>query len=121
MLIEKDRQKRKNYSFQPWAFIVIALCLGLCPRASAGDAPRPLPESQTAPARQNSPDNLVEIPELLFQANQSYLDGEYELAADRYEAILARGHVNGHIFFNLGNCYFRLNQLGRAIYGELKT
>jgi tetratricopeptide (TPR) repeat protein len=52
---------------------------------------------------------------LLFQANQAYLEGRYEEAAGLYGRLLNRGHLNGHVFFNLGNTYVRLGELGRAI------
>ena len=40
----------------------------------------------------------------------------YSKAAMRYERIIREGGVyNGKIFYNLGNVYFRMNELGRAI------
>lgn len=40
----------------------------------------------------------------------------YAKAAMRYERIIREGGIyNGKIFYNLGNVYFRMNDLGRAI------
>jgi tetratricopeptide (TPR) repeat protein len=52
---------------------------------------------------------------LFFTANQAYQEGRFQDAVDNYEALLASGYRNGHIFYNTGNAYFRLGQLGRAI------
>ncbi len=55
--------------------------------------------------------------DLFRQANQAYLAGRYQEAARLYEECLATFHVhNEHLFYNLGNSYFRLGRLGRAIY-----
>lgn len=55
-------------------------------------------------------------PEDIFAAaNQAYNEGHYQQAADGYARLIHSGHANGHVYFNLGNCYFRLDQLGKAI------
>ena len=71
--------------------------------------------------RRHDPLKGKDIPECLVLANQSYLDGDYTAAAEGYEALLARGHVNGHLFYNLGNCYVRLGRIGRAILNYKKA
>lgn len=52
---------------------------------------------------------------LFFTANKAYQEGRFQDAVNNYEALLASGYRNGHIFYNTGNAYFRLGQLGRAI------
>ncbi len=64
---------------------------------------------------------LDDIHSLLFRANQAFLEDRYEEAADLYEIIVERGHLNGHVFFNLGNTYVRLGELGRAILNYKKA
>ncbi len=55
--------------------------------------------------------------DLFRQANQAYLAGRYEEAARLYEECVATCHVrNEHLFYNLGNAYYRLGKLGRAVY-----
>lgn len=39
----------------------------------------------------------------------------YRRAAELYEQILARGFKHQDIYYNLGNTYFKLNNLGRAV------
>jgi len=62
-----------------------------------------------------------DIHELLVLANEDYLQGRYEEAARGYEAILARDRRNGHVFYNLGNCFVRLGQVGRAVLSYRKA
>jgi tetratricopeptide (TPR) repeat protein len=58
-------------------------------------------------------DNSVE--DLFFTANRSYKEGRFQEAADGYLRLLGSGLKNGHVYYNLGNAYLRLNELGRAI------
>lgn len=44
-----------------------------------------------------------------------YAKGEYDLAAEGYEALVREGYTSGPILFNLGNCYFKQKKLGLAI------
>ena len=64
---------------------------------------------------------LDDVHSLLFRANQAYLEDRHEEAAGLYEMIVERGHLNGHVFFNLGNTYIRLGELGRAILNYKKA
>ncbi|MCC6933066.1 MAG: tetratricopeptide repeat protein [Deltaproteobacteria bacterium] len=51
----------------------------------------------------------------LHLANDNYNKGLYKEAAQGYEQAAAEIN-NGHIFYNLANCYYRLGNIGRAIY-----
>ncbi|MDY6854067.1 MAG: tetratricopeptide repeat protein [Thermodesulfobacteriota bacterium] len=53
--------------------------------------------------------------DLFFQANQDYKEGAYEKAATAYEELIQDRVVGGAVYYNLGNCYFRMNRLGKAI------
>jgi tetratricopeptide (TPR) repeat protein len=53
--------------------------------------------------------------DLFFKANQSYKEGRFQDAVEGYRRLLENGHENGHVYYNLGNAYLRLNDLGRAI------
>ena len=50
-----------------------------------------------------------------FQANTLYTQGQYAAAAEAYETVLQSGFASGHVYFNLGNAYFRDGQAGKAI------
>ncbi|MBN2060914.1 MAG: hypothetical protein JW882_10935 [Deltaproteobacteria bacterium] len=62
-----------------------------------------------------SPAQGNEGEENFFHANRLYKDGLFKSAAEGYEALLEEGQISGHVYFNLGNAYFRLGELGRAI------
>jgi len=49
------------------------------------------------------------------QANAAYTQGQYRRAADAYQNILDTGHASAGLYYNLGNAYVRLDQLGQAI------
>ena len=51
----------------------------------------------------------------LKQANSLYTKGEYSEAAKLYEKILATDGVAPELYFNLGNAYYKTNELGKSI------
>lgn len=52
----------------------------------------------------------------LFQkANDFYQNKKYQQAVETYEAILEKGQVSEEIYYNLGNAYYRLNNIPEAI------
>ena len=53
--------------------------------------------------------------ERFFEANQAYKNHQYQQAIDGYRHLIENGFENGQIYYNLGNAYFRLGNLGRAI------
>lgn len=53
--------------------------------------------------------------EVFFRANQAYKEGHFQEAVNGYCQLIRSGHATGHLFYNLGNAYFRVKQLGRAI------
>jgi len=53
--------------------------------------------------------------EFFFEANRAYKEGRYMEAIDGYRRLAEKGYATGHLYFNLGNAYFRFGQLGRAI------
>ena len=53
--------------------------------------------------------------QLFEQANGAYQAKKYNEAAEMYEQLLAEGYCSAELEYNLGNAYFRQNELGRAI------
>ena len=51
---------------------------------------------------------------LFNEGNQYYQAGEYEKAIKNYRSIIEQGYASGPLYFNLGNAYYKLNQLGEA-------
>lgn len=51
----------------------------------------------------------------IAQANEMYSEGEYLQAAHLYEQILLEQGVAPELYYNLGNAYFKANEIGRSI------
>lgn len=49
------------------------------------------------------------------QGNEAYQQEDWAAAVQHYEAVLAEGQSNGKLHYNLGNAYFKNNQLGKAV------
>ncbi|HDH97753.1 MAG TPA: hypothetical protein ENF70_01280 [Deltaproteobacteria bacterium] len=56
-----------------------------------------------------------ESEELFFSSNQAYKQGRFQEAIDGYDQLIHAGHKDGNLYYNLGNAYFRTDQLGLAI------
>jgi len=50
------------------------------------------------------------------QANTLYNSGNYKEAIGRYDAILASNQHSAELYFNLANCYYKLNEIGPSIF-----
>lgn len=49
------------------------------------------------------------------EGNRLYQAGDYRGALDNYLRIVSVGLESGDLYYNIGNCYFKLGELGRAI------
>ncbi len=52
---------------------------------------------------------------LLDSANSCYSDSRYDDAIKNYKKILSLGYESAELYYNLGNAYFKTNQLSNAI------
>lgn len=59
---------------------------------------------------------LVNANDLLINAEKAYETKNYKKAIEAYEQLIKEGYVSSHLYYNLGNSYYRNNQLGKAIY-----
>lgn len=59
--------------------------------------------------------------ELFDQANDLYNNEKYSEAIDLYEKIDATGQFSDDLYFNLGNSYYKLNQVAPSIYNFEKA
>jgi len=57
----------------------------------------------------------------IARAQQLYNKNEFKAVAEIYEREMASGKINGHRYFNLGNTYFRVGDLPRAILNFAKA
>ena len=56
-------------------------------------------------------------PEIRFDsATVAYNEGNYEKAIANYQGILEEGKHSAALYYNLGNCYYKLNQIAPSIY-----
>lgn len=55
------------------------------------------------------------------QANQLYNQNQFHEAATIYEQAIALGMKNGHLYYNLGNSFFRMGNLPKAILNYVKA
>lgn len=62
-----------------------------------------------APASQNS------LNDRFLQANTAYDSGDYSRAAELYSAIADEGWECWQLYYNMGNAYYRLDELGLSI------
>jgi len=49
------------------------------------------------------------------RATTAYQSGDYETARSLYESLVSSGVQNGAVYFNLGNTYYELGDLGHAL------
>ena len=55
--------------------------------------------------------------EALFEsATKAYNGGEYQTAIDNYLEILDNGQHSSALYYNLGNAYYKMNQIAPSIY-----
>ncbi len=58
----------------------------------------------------------VDFDELLFEGNELYLEGKYEMAAAVYQSIVDSGYASGELYYNLGNAYYKSHHITMALY-----
>ena len=49
------------------------------------------------------------------EANSDYKSGNFAVATQKYEAILKQGVASQELYYNLGNAYFKQNQVGKSV------
>ncbi len=54
--------------------------------------------------------------ELFSKGNNLYQNGKYSGAIKQYSSIEKQGLISDDLFFNLGNCYYKLNKVAPSIY-----
>ena len=56
-----------------------------------------------------------QTPDLLFQkGNELYNNGEFDLAIKQYNEILEKKIHSPEIYFNMGNCFYKLNDVANS-------
>jgi len=60
--------------------------------------------------------NLYGNDSLFISANADYANENYISSCEKYEEILSRNLESVELFYNLGNSYFKLDEIHKAIY-----
>lgn len=55
------------------------------------------------------------------KGNTFYQKGNYQEAINAYESIVKSGEESAEVYFNLGNCYYKLNKVAPAVYNFEKA
>jgi len=59
--------------------------------------------------------------ELFQKANEEYKLEQYETAIKTYEQIESLGLTSSELYYNIGNCYYKLNRVAPSIYNYEKA
>jgi tetratricopeptide (TPR) repeat protein len=49
------------------------------------------------------------------QGNRAYRDGDYQTALEWYRKIVGAGYQSSPVYYNMGNCFYKLGQTGYAV------
>lgn len=92
------------------AMAVLALALASFPAPAQEHSSAPQPEQPAAVQPQK------DYPQQLWDsANIAYTEGRWQDAADGYEMIASLGLESPQLYYNLGNAWFKADNLGKAI------
>ncbi|TNE51682.1 MAG: tetratricopeptide repeat protein [Deltaproteobacteria bacterium] len=112
-----------------WLLVGLMLCVGSVVQAAPAPrskAPKPAaskkakarPAPQPTPASRKTAANVSQNKQaaMFRQANQLYTSGQYREATELFLKLLPNTKwANFGLFYNLGNCYFRLQSYGLAL------
>ena len=89
--------------------IAALLCIGTA--SAQSEAATTATEAQIEVATPAS----VNITDAWDTGNKAYINGNYTEALEYYTAILNEGKYSAKLYYNVGNTYFKLGDMGRAI------
>jgi len=58
----------------------------------------------------------MDLHKLFQEANDLFINKKYKKSIELYEKIIDSGHENSTAFYNLGNAYYRLGDIGHAVW-----
>ena len=69
----------------------------------------------TNPIAASAYDSKEDLTNVFVEANQLYSETSFKEAVTLYEKILDTGYESAPLYYNLGNNYFKIGSLGKAI------
>ncbi len=57
-------------------------------------------------------DRAIEIWE---DANNRYIEGDYDVALEKYFSLVESGYISSSLFYNIANSYYKLGYIGKSI------
>ena len=55
------------------------------------------------------------------KGNEAYANADYELALAEYSKVVSSEKMSSALYYNLGNTYFKLNEIGEAVWAYEKA
>lgn len=52
---------------------------------------------------------------IFYKGNSFYEEGKYDLAVREYSKLLDQGMESGNLYYNIGNCYVKMGDIGGAV------
>ena len=52
---------------------------------------------------------------LVTAGNTAYVNGDFQMAAEKWQIVIDSGYAAAELYFNLGNSYYRMNNFAKAI------
>ena len=97
--------------------ITVILAFALCTLATVRAQPAADSSALETGAHrtEEAPAGRASQHEIWDSANSAYMGGDYGTAVEMYNSLLQSGKHSAKLYYNLGNAYFKLNQLGQAI------
>jgi len=86
--------------------VLFAACLPPGADAAAGAATKAIAADESAAGGPAG---------MLMQGNALYQEGKYAEALEAYKQVEASGYENGPLYYNMGNCHYKLQNIGYAV------
>jgi len=77
--------------------------------------------SSTEDVQNRGGNTAREAADIYNKANQFYASNDFQPALSNYLVLIERGVKNPHLYYNIGNTYFKLGEIGYAILYYEKT
>ena len=56
------------------------------------------------------------VEQLIDSAQNSFMQTQYAAALEMYDSVCNMGYSSSDLYYNIGNCYYRLNDIPNSVY-----